>query len=160
MTQTYLINMRISTISSISILAVMLFGFWMFSTEHIRIAIVVDVFIATAVAVYMLYCAVAILIHNFKSLIDMPLPETDQYKILNALTADFDSYENIGNIYSQLSGGTRLIQIELYFHRSTTTEEIEQLRCRIEERLRKHFSKLLFHLIPLVKKKDEPASSP
>jgi hypothetical protein len=55
-----------------------------------------------------------------------------------------------------LSGGTRLIQIELYFDRSTTAEEIEQLRGMIEERLRGHFNKLLFHLIPLIRKKGEP----
>lgn len=155
MTQSYLVNMKLSVISSLGILAGLLFGSWMFSTGRIVIATTVDLIIAVAVAVYMCYCAIDLLVRNFRSLIDMPLPERDQYRILNALVGDFDAYEEIGNIYSQLSGSTRLIQIELYFDRSTTAEEIDQLRGRIEERLLGHFNKLLFHLIPLIRKKGE-----
>lgn len=151
MTESYLVNMKVTVTYTIAILAGLLFGSLMYSTGRSGIAIAVDLIIAVLVVAYMCYCAVGLLIRNFRSLIDMPLPETDQYKILNALTADFDAYEGIGNIYSQLSGSTRLIQIEIYFDPSTTAEEIDRLRGRIEERLRGHFGKLLFHLIPLVR---------
>jgi hypothetical protein len=40
--------------------------------------------------------------------------------------------------------------MELYFKEKTTIDEIESLRMRLEERLKEHFSKLVFHLIPLV----------
>jgi cation diffusion facilitator family transporter len=152
MTESYFVNMKVTVTYSAAILAGLLFGSWMTSTGRPGIAVTVDLIIAVLVVAYMCYCAAGLLVRNFRSLIDMPLPETDQYKILNALTADFDSYEGIGNIYSQLSGSTRLIQIEIYFDPSTTAEEMDRLRDRIEERLRGHFNKLLFHLIPLVRK--------
>jgi divalent metal cation (Fe/Co/Zn/Cd) transporter len=103
----------------------------------------------------MFYCAIGVLVKNFKSLIDLPLPEADQYKILKALVADFDTYEGIGNFYTQLSGSTRFVQMELYFKETTTVEEIESLRMRLEERLKEFFSKLVFHLIPLVQQKSD-----
>jgi divalent metal cation (Fe/Co/Zn/Cd) transporter len=87
----------------------------------------------------------------------MPLPEADQYRILNALVADFDVYEGIGNIYSQLSGNTRLIQVEIYVDPATTAEDIDRLRNRIEGRLQGQFGRLLFHLIPLVRRTDKPS---
>ena len=152
MTQSYLVSNKITMIYDLAVLAGVIFCFWMFSTGRSWIGNVVDLIIALAVVGYMCYCAIGLLVRNFRSLIDMPLPETDQLKILYALTADFDAYEGIGNIYSQLSGSARMIQIELYFERSVTVEEIEQLRSRIEERLRVHYNNLLFHLIPLVHK--------
>jgi divalent metal cation (Fe/Co/Zn/Cd) transporter len=152
MTRSYLVNMKVTVIYSVAMFAGLLFGFWMSSLGKIELAIVIDLVIAVLAALYMIYGGVSLLIVNFRSLIDMPLPEEDQYAILNALVADFDAYEGIGNIYSQLSGNTRLIQIELYVNEATTAGDIEGLRGRIEERLQGRFSKLLFHLIPLIKK--------
>lgn len=151
MTQSYFVNMKITVIYSAAIFAGLLLGFWMLSSGRTGAAIAVDLIIAVIVALYMIYSAIGLLTRNFRSLIDMPLPEADQYKILNALVADFDSYEGIGNIYSQLSGNTRRIQIEIYVDENKTAGDIEELRCRIEGRLKGQFSKLLFHLIPLVK---------
>lgn len=150
MTHSYLINLKITIISDISLLAGLLIGFWMYSIGLIRLAIVIDLSIAVFVAFYMLYNGYSLIVSNFQSLIDMPLPENDQYKILNALVEDIETYKGIGNIYSQLSGNTRMIQIEIYVDNSMTAEEIDQLRYRIEERLQKHFHNMLFHLIPLV----------
>lgn len=61
---------------------------------------------------------------------------------------DFDNYEGIGNFYTQLSGSTRFVQMELYFKETTTVEEIESLRMNLRERLREHFSKLVFQSDP------------
>ncbi len=152
MTQSYFVNMKISVIYSLAIFAGLVFGFWIFSSGRTSAAMTVDLTIAIIVALYMIYSAIGLLVRNFRSLIDMPLPEADQLKILNALAADFDSYEGIGNIYSQLSGNTRRIQIEIYVDDKKTARDIEDLRYRIEEKLKGQFSKLLFHLIPLVKK--------
>jgi cation diffusion facilitator family transporter len=91
MTQSYLVNMKLSVISSLGILAGLLFGSWMFSIGRIGMATAVDLIIAVAIAVYMCYCAIDLLVRNFRSLIDMPLPERDQYRILNALVGDFDA---------------------------------------------------------------------
>lgn len=151
MTHSYLINMKISLIYCVALLAGLAAGFWLFSTGRAGIAVSVDLLIAVAVATYMAYCAMALLVRNFRSLIDLPLPESDQLKILHALAAEFDHYAEIGNIYSQLSGSTRLIQIELYVNGDVTAQAIEQLRDRLEKRLQGQFSTLMFHLIPLVR---------
>lgn len=152
LTFSYFISLKLTLILNLSIVAGLLIGLWMQSSGYLAAAVTADLIIAVAVALYMLYSAVGVLVKNFKSLIDLPLPETEQYKILNALVMDFDAYEGIGNIYSQLSGSNRFIQIELHFDKTTTVEEIENLRLRIDQRLREHFSKLVFHLIPLAQK--------
>lgn len=155
MTQSYRVSLKLAVIHDCAILAGLMLGAWLFSSGYPVVANIIDLFIGLVVAIYICYNAVFLLIRNFRSLIDLPLPEADQFKILHALVAEFDAYQGIGNIYSQLSGSTRLIQIELYFGGSTTAEEIEQLRSRLEERLGGQFSKLMFHLIPLVKKTDQ-----
>ena len=150
MTHSYYVDFKLTLTLQLSILTALLCGLWLFSTGHLRAAVTVDLIIGVSIALYMLYSAIGVLTRNFKSLIDLPLPEGDQFKILNALTADFDNYEGIGNFYTQLSGSTRFVQLEIYFTATTTVKEIETLQGRIEERLKKHFRKLVFHLIPLV----------
>jgi cation diffusion facilitator family transporter len=153
--QSYKISMKITLISDVAICAGLLLGLWMSSAGYIRISTMIDFVIAIAISVYMLYYSIRLLISNFQSLIDIPLPEKDQYQILTALIADLDSFKNIGKIYSQLSGNTRLIQIEIYVDHTATIEEIDQLRIRIEGRLKQHFHKMLFHLIPLIQENTE-----
>jgi divalent metal cation (Fe/Co/Zn/Cd) transporter len=152
LTRSYLLMMKLAVIEDVSIFAGMFLGAWILAAGRGDAAVMTDLIIAFAAASYMIYCAIDTLVLNFRSLVDMPLPETDQCLIIQALTADFDAWEGIGNIYSQLSGSTRLIQIELYVDGDTKAREIEALRCRIEERLRDRFTRLQFHLIPLVKK--------
>jgi cation diffusion facilitator family transporter len=152
MTQSYFVNHRLTLIRNLSIILGLLFGLGMLSSGHFRVALLVDLIIGISVAIYMLKCAVHLLTRNFRSLIDLPLPEADQYKILKTLVTDYDAYEGVGNIYSQFSGSNRFIQIELYFSETTTVADIEMLRARLEHNLRKHFGKLVFHLIPLAGK--------
>ncbi len=151
MTITYFVGMRVTTISSVMLFAGMLIGYSMSFTKHAAAVIYFDIAIASVIGLYMLYTGISILISNFKSLVDMPLPEPDQFKILQALTAHFEDYEGIGNVYSQLSGSTRLVQIELYVKAELTARDINDLSAAIEKRLKEQFGKLVFHLIPLVR---------
>jgi cation diffusion facilitator family transporter len=153
MMHSYYVDLKLTLILNLSVFAGLLSGLWLFSSGHVQAAVAVDLIIGLSVVLYMFYCAISVLVKNFRSLIDLPLPEADQHKILKALVADFDNYEGIGNIYTQLSGSTRFVQMEIYFKGSTAMEEIEGLRRRLEERLKQHFSKLVFHLIPLVQQK-------
>lgn len=152
MTYSYFVSFKFAITQDLSIVAGLLIGLWVQSSGNIGAAIIFDLVIGVSVAIYMLYIAVGLLGKNFRSLIDLPLPEADQLKILNALTMDFDAYEGIGNIYSHLSGSCRYIQIEMHFDSATSAEEIELLRQRLEQRLRGSFNKLVFHLIPFVQK--------
>jgi len=155
MTHSYYVNLKLSLVLDISIVCALIVGIYLSSSEHTGAAIALDTIVAVSVALYIMYYAFQVLKRNFKSLIDLPLPEADQHKILKALVADFDTYEGIGNFYTQLSGSTSFIQLELYFKETTTVEKIENLRLRLEERLREHFSKLVFHLIPLIHKPNQ-----
>jgi cation diffusion facilitator family transporter len=155
MTHSYYVDLKLTLILNLSVFAGLTSGLWLFSSGHIQAAVAVDLIIGLSVVLYMFYCAIGVLVKNFRSLIDLPLPEADQHKILKALVVDFDAYEGIGNFYTQLSGSTRFVQIELHFKETTTVEEIESLRMRLEDRLKEYFRKLVFHLIPLAQHKPD-----
>ncbi len=151
MTKAYLVNMRVTAVTNLLLLTGVLIGFGVSLTDHSSLAIYADISIAALTGLYLLYSATQVLLANFNSLIDLPLPEADQLKIMQALTAHFDAYEDIGKIYTQLSGSTRLVHIELYVKPDTTAAEIQSLSTDMESRLKDHFGKLLFHMIPLVR---------
>lgn len=151
MTQSCLINVRVTTVTDLMLLAGVLVGAGVSFTQHDGTAVYFDMTISMLQGLYLLYSGIRVLLANFKSLIDLPLPEEDQLKILQALTAHFEAYEDIGNVYTQLSGSTRLVQVELYIKPDTTAKAIQTLSDDIEKRLKEHFGKLLFHLIPMVK---------
>jgi divalent metal cation (Fe/Co/Zn/Cd) transporter len=151
LTTSYLVNLRVSSVTDLTLLIGVFIGFGFSLTRHADLALDFDVAIASLQGFYLLYSAIQVLLANFKSLIDMPLPEADQLKILQALSAHFDAFEDIGNVYTQLSGSTRLVQIELYVKPDTTAEAIGSLSADMHNCLKVHFGKLVFHLIPLVR---------
>jgi len=152
MTKSYLVDSRVSSVTDLLLLIGVLIGFGVSFTDQGDMAIYFDIVIASLQGLYLLHSAIHVLLDNFKSLIDLPLPEDDQMKIMQALTAHFEAYEDIGNVYTQLSGSTRMVQIELYVKPDTSAAEIQSLSTDMENRLKQHFGKLLFHLIPMVKK--------
>lgn len=86
MTQSYLLMMKLAVIEDISIFAGTFLGVWIFAAEKDGAAVMTDLIVAFAAASYMIYCAMDTLARNFRSLVDMPLPETDQRLIIHALT--------------------------------------------------------------------------
>jgi divalent metal cation (Fe/Co/Zn/Cd) transporter len=97
----------------------------------------------------MLFSGVRLTISNFKVLIDLPLAEIDQLKIMGILAEEYDNYKNLGNIYTRSSFKTRFIEVELYFKKGATIKEIMNLKERMKKRLQKNFPNLQFVLIPL-----------
>ncbi len=153
MTLSLLISNRVGVVQRSLLLTGVLIGFGFSFTQYISATVYFDIAISSIMGLYMLNAATRVLIRNFRSLIDLPLPEADQMKVLQALTAHFEAYEDIGNVYTQLSGSTRLVQIELYVKPETSAAEIQSLSTDMEKHLKQHFGKLLFHLIPLVKER-------
>ncbi len=151
MTQSCLMAMWVTMVSDLLLLAGVLIGVAVSFVGYRGSAVYFDIAIAIAQGVYLLYCGIGVLLANFKSLIDLPLPEVDQMKVMQALAVHFEAYEDLGNVYTQLSGSTRMVQIELYVTPDTTAGEIQALSADMEKRLKQHFGKLLFHLIPLVR---------
>jgi len=144
----YYVDYRASFVNETVIFCGLIFGLIVAGIGETRIAIIMDMAIAALIAVYLFYNGCCLIVKNVKSLIDLPLDEKFQYKILNCLTREYEAYAGIGTIYTRMSGTARLVQIELHFNGETTMSEIEDLRKRIESQLREHNDKVVFHLIP------------
>jgi len=149
MVHSYYVNFKVTAIIDISILASLSVIFLLVNTGAGQIAPMIDPVVSAILGVYMLYCGVTLTIGNFKVLIDFPLPEEDQVKIMAILAQEYNYYENIGNIYTRYSGKTRFIELELFLKKDLSLEEITCLSQRIESQLKQHFQEIRFVLIPL-----------
>jgi cation diffusion facilitator family transporter len=149
MVKSYYVNFKVTAIVNTSILASLSVVFVLASLGQSWIALIVDPAVSVILGIYMLLCGASLTIGNFKVLIDFPLPEADQLKIMAVLTREYSSYENIGNIYTRFSGKTRFVEVELYFKKERSLAEIAALKQEIENQLREHFNDLRFVLIPL-----------
>jgi divalent metal cation (Fe/Co/Zn/Cd) transporter len=149
MVKSYYVNFKVTAIINTSILVSLSVVFVLASLGQSWIALIVDPAVSVILGIYMLLCGASLTIGNFKVLIDFPLPEADQLKIMAVLTREYSSYENIGNIYTRFSGKTRFVEVELYFKKERSLAEIAALKQEIENQLREHFNDLRFVLIPL-----------
>jgi len=149
MLHSYYVNFKVSTVIDVSVLASLSIVFLLANLRHENIAYVIDPTVSLLLGAYMLLCGVTLTIRNFRVLIDLPLPEDDQLRIMAILAQEYSGYENIGNIYTRFSGKTRFIEVELYLKKDLSLEEITNLGQRIESHLRQHFQDLRFVLIPL-----------
>jgi cation diffusion facilitator family transporter len=127
-----------------------LFAGWILvKTGHPKPAAYIDPSIAIACMTFMLWVSLKQVVRNYRVLIDLPLPEQEQLLILNALAQEFDSFGNVGNIYTRASGKQCFIDIELFFSPDTSLEYIDQTRTRLHAMLSESFPNMSFNLIPL-----------
>lgn len=154
MVKAYFINFKVSTMFDIGVLAAVAAALIIVHlgngrTTHL-IAYSIDSSLALLISLYLLFCGIKLTVENFKVLTDFPLAEEDQLKIMNVLAREYDNYENVGDIYTRLSGRRRFIEIELHLREDASLAEIIELKGRIEESLQQHFPDLHFSLIPLI----------
>ncbi len=161
MVHSYYVNFKVSTVIDTGVLASFSVVFLLVNIGFIQVANIIDPIISTLLGAYMLINGATLTIGNFRVLIDLPLPEEDQLKIMGILAQEYNDYENIGNIYTRFSGKTRFIELELYLKKDLSMEQITKLSERLENRLRQQFQDLHFVLIPLCEPttSKEPASS-
>ncbi|MBK8594500.1 MAG: cation transporter [Holophagales bacterium] len=107
----------------------------------------VDLLLAAAYSFFLLLNGLRVIHANFRALLDLPLPEGDQLKILRVLTRHVDAYDDVVNVFSRFSGGRRRVEIELSFPPETPASRIEHLRGRIHDELGELLGPLEFHLI-------------
>jgi cation diffusion facilitator family transporter len=148
---TYYENSRGGVIFFVCAFIALLAAWILDSTGFEKPAAYIDPALALVAMVYMLIISLRQVVRNYRVLIDLPLPEEEQLDILNALSREYHSFRNVGNIYTRASGRHRFIDIELFFDPETTLENIELVRSNIETNLKVRFPNLTFHLIPLVK---------
>jgi cation diffusion facilitator family transporter len=147
--QSYHVDYKWSAISDIGIILAFLLASLLLRGGSIELGLRVDPLLAMIIAGLLLQNSIVLVIRNFRSLVDLPLPEADQLKILQVLARQHEHFENIGTIYSRSSGKTRIIELELIFSAEISLEAIEVLRTTMEADLSSSFQDLSFRIIPL-----------
>ncbi len=149
MAKAYFENFRMGLVFFTAAFAALFAGWLLNRLGHPAAAAYIDPILAIAAMSAMLVISARQVATNYRVLIDLPLPEHEQLKIIIALTAEFHSYEDIGQIYTRSSGKQRFIDLELYFSPETPLAQISQVRTRLHEKLAGSFPHLSFNLIPL-----------
>ncbi len=149
MVRSYFINFKITAIGDIALIVAISIGSIVTILGHGRFASYLDPAFSLLVATYLLYNGVTLTVGNFKVLVDLPLEEKEQLKIMNVLAQEFEHYENIGNIFTRRSGRRRFIDIELYVREDMSVKDVSKLKKRLNADLEKQFEDVRFNLIPL-----------
>jgi cation diffusion facilitator family transporter len=149
MVESYYINFKVTIFFDVGILLALAAAMILTYTGHASIAGYIDPAVSLFLSLYMLYNGVILTASNFKILMDLPLPEDEQLKIMNVLTREFENYENIGTIYTRRSGRQRFIDIELYLNGNATIADTARLQSRMQSHLEEYFDDISFTLIPL-----------
>ncbi len=156
MVQSFAVSYQVSVIvTTVGILS-MLLALWLTETQHGRLGVMIDLALAALLATYMLVNAVILLSANFRSLIDLPLAESDQLKIIKVLVDNYEFFDNLGIVYSRTSGSKKIVEIELYFKQNTSILEIGLLAERFRAQLNTLYADFDFRLIPLVSPSNPP----
>ncbi len=109
----------------------------------------IDPVVALVIALYMLWVGVSLVRHNFRALMDLPLPEHEQMKITRVLAHHFDSYDVVGTVCSRVSGKRRFVEIELGFDGEKTVEHVHALSRHMERDLAAEVPDLHFRIVPV-----------
>jgi divalent metal cation (Fe/Co/Zn/Cd) transporter len=145
----YKINYKISAVVDTSVIAALGLALILISMNMRGLALMIDPAVTILLSVYMLANGSRLVVKNFKSLIDLPLPEKDQMKILQVIMCEYANFDNIGLVYTRRSGNTRFIELELIFGSNMTLSDIAAIEQRIKEGLSANFPDMTFRLMPM-----------
>jgi cation diffusion facilitator family transporter len=109
----------------------------------------VDPVVALVMACYMLWVGVTLVRHNFRSLMDLPLPEEHQLVITRVLASHYGDYDRVGTLYTRSSGNCRFVEVELGFDGDRTIEHVHVLSRRMENDLMEQVPGLRFRIVPV-----------
>jgi cation diffusion facilitator family transporter len=152
MVHSYYVNFKVTSMIDVGVFASFSVVLLLASLGLEQIAYFIDPAVSSILGAYMLFCGFNLTVANYRVLVDFPLPEADQLKIMAILAQEYSDYEDIGNIYTRFSGKTRFIELELYFKKDLSLAEITAIGQKIESRLLERFPDLRFVLIPLCEK--------
>lgn len=150
MVRSFAVSYQVSVIvTTLSVLS-MLIALWLTRMQHGHLGVMIDLALAALLATYMLANALILIRTNFRCLIDLPLPESDQLKILKVLTDHYDFFDNLGVIYTRTCGNKKIVEIELYFKQDTSIQEIGLLAESFRAQFNTLFADFDFRLIPVM----------
>ncbi len=148
--QSYYINYRISAFYDSGVLLSLTVAGILMSSGNNMLPSYLDASVSLLVSVYALIMGIRLTTDNFKILIDLPLCEEDQLRILSVLAAHYNRFESVGNIYTRQSGTDRFIEIELYLGGRVSMVEIDLLRADMRQMLETRLGPVKFNIIPLL----------
>lgn len=150
MVESFVVSYQVSVIvTSVGVLS-MLLALWLTRMQHGHLGVMIDLALAAALATYMLANAVILVRANFRCLIDLPLAESDQLRILKVLVDHYDFFDNLGVIYTRTCGNKKIIEMELHFKQDTSIREIDLLAERFRAEFNTLFADFDFRLIPVM----------
>ncbi len=150
MVRSFAVSYQVSVIvTTVGILS-MLVALWLTKMQHGHLGSMIDLGLAALLATYMLVNALVLIRSNFRCLIDLPLAESDQLKILKVLTDHYDFFDNLGVIYTRTCGSKKIMEIELYFKQDTSIREIGLLAESFRAQFNALFADFDFRLIPIM----------
>jgi len=121
----------------------------------------IDPVVALVMSLYMLWVGVDLVRHNFRALMDLPLPEEHQLTITRVLASHYEHYDSIGTLYTRTSGNRRFVEIELGFDGERTVEHVHALSRHMERDLAEEVPGLRFRIVPVWGPEDaEEAAAP
>jgi cation diffusion facilitator family transporter len=144
----FIVDYRIGVLNDLGVILAFAVGWSLVRLGVPALGNRVDPLVALVISLYMAWEGVKLVRHNFRSLMDLPLPEDAQLRIMKALARHSAQYETIGTVYSRSSGKQRFVEIELGFDGRSSLEEIDALSRSMEEGLAEEIPGLVFRIIP------------
>ena len=109
----------------------------------------IDPIVALVMACYMLWVGVDLVRHNFRALMDLPLPEEDQLTITRVLATHYADYDSVGTLFTRASGNRRIVEVELGFDGERTVDHVHTLSRHMERDLTSEVPGLRFRIVPV-----------
>ncbi len=144
----YLLDYRTSLLSDLGVLASFAVGWFLVRAGVAAVGDRVDPAVALVISLYMVWAGVWLVRRSFRSLVDLPLGEEDQLRIMKALAEHVADYEGIGVLYTRASGRRHIVEVELSFPASYTVGELDALSASMQEALAASLPGLEFRVVP------------
>lgn len=145
----YAVSFRLALFSNLGVLFAFMIGWALIYFGLPAIGNCVDPAIGLLLAIYIVIAGARLVWHNFRSLMDLPLTENEQLRVMKILAAYYDDYEGVGTIYTRTSGKEKCVELELFFPADRTLGDIQALDKAMEQSLVKELPGLKFRVIPL-----------
>ena len=124
----YLLDYRVNVLSDCGVLVAFAAGWLLVHNGLGTLGDRMDPLVALAISVYMIWVGVILVRRNFRALMDLPLPEEEQLRVMKVLAAHYADFEAIGTLYTRSSGKQRFVEIELAFPGTRTLDDDRRAR--------------------------------
>jgi ferrous-iron efflux pump FieF len=145
----YLLDYRVGVLSDIGVISAFAVGWLLVHQGLVTMGDRVDPLIGLTISLYMVWVGASLVRRNFRALMDLPLPESEQMRVMKVLARHYADYDTIGTLYTRASGKLRFVEIELVFPGERTLDEIDALSTAMEEALAAEMPGLTFRIIPV-----------